>query len=196
MPKGKTIGFSVVRSEMSDCKLSEKSKLYDPYYLHHVELGDYSYISKNGNISYCQIGRYCSIGSNFVCGLGIHPAHGVSTSPMFYSTNCQNGYTVCNENKIVEHRNVVIGNDVWIGANVTVLDGVEIGDGAIIGAGAVVTKDIPPYGIAVGVPAKVIRYRFDEDTREGLLSRKWWLNENDQELVERYFFDVDKFLKQ
>jgi serine acetyltransferase len=84
---------------------------------------------------------------------------------------------------------------VFIGANVTVLDGVKIADGAIIGAGAVVTKDIPPYAIAVGIPAKVIKYRFDKDIIEGLLKKKWWnLSSDKLNLVEKHFFDLSGFL--
>jgi len=71
-------------------------------------------------------------------------------------------------------KKVEIGNDVWIGCNVVVMPGVKIGDGAIVGSSAVVTKDIPPFAIAVGVPAHVIRYRFEEDMIERLLSIKWW----------------------
>ena len=84
---------------------------------------------------------------------------------------------------------------MFIGANVTVLDGVTIGDGAVIGAGAVVSKDIPPYAVAVGCPIKIIKYRFDEDTRNRLIELKWW-NWNYDRLkdVEKYFFDVDTFL--
>ena len=67
-----------------------------------------------------------------------------------------------------------VGNDVWIGQNVTVLPGVHIGDGAIIGANAVVSKDVPPYAVAVGNPAVVKKYRFDEETIELLLQLKWW----------------------
>ena len=74
---------------------------------------------------------------------------------MFYSTAKQNGVSLCSESKVQEFLPTTIGNDVFIGANVTVLDGVKIGDGAVIGAGAVVTKDVPPYGIAVGVPVIV-----------------------------------------
>lgn len=195
IPKGKTTGYSLIRSERSNTMMGKHSVVYPPFFLHDVSIGDYSYIARNSSVTNCVIGKFSSIGPNFCCGLGLHPVHGVSTSPMFYSVDCQNGITLCKENKAEEYRHTVIGNDVFIGANVTVLDGVHIGDGAVIGAGAVVTKDIPPYSIAVGVPASVKRYRFDEATIEKLLRRKWW-DGDEQELdeVARNWADVDAFI--
>lgn len=197
VPEGKTVGYSLVRSEKANTNLGRFTKVYPPYFLHDGQLGDYSYIAKNCNISHCSIGKFCSIGPNFCCGLGIHPTNGISTAPMFYSDAKQNGMTLCEENKIDETKQTVIGNDVFIGANVTVLDGVRIADGAVIGAGAVVTDDIPPYAIAVGVPAKVVKYRFDEDTINALLEKQWW-NGTEEELkqVERNYWDVEAFLKE
>lgn len=195
IPKGKTTGFSLVKSERCDTIMGKHSMAYPPYYLHSVLLGDYSYIARNASISNCEIGKFCSIGPNFCCGLGLHPIHGVSTAPMFYSNAQQNGCSLCQENKAKEFRNTVIGNDVFIGANVTVLDGIRIGDGAVIGAGAVVTKDIPPYSVAVGIPASVKYYRFDDVTIEKLLQRRWWNGgEHELEAVARYWDDVNSFL--
>ena len=193
----KTTGYSLVRSEKANTELGKHTNVLAPFFLHRVRLGDYSYISKNANVSDCVIGKFCSIGPNFCCGLGIHPTNGISTAPMFYSTAKQNGITLCKENKIEEAKQTFIGNDVFIGANVTLLDGVRIGDGAAIGAGAVVVDDIPPYAVAVGVPAKVVKYRFDEKTIEALLEKQWW-NGTECELqkVERYFWDVESFIKE
>lgn len=196
IPEDKVTGYSLLRSEKADAKLGVNTKVYPPYFLHDIQLGDYSYVAKNCNISHCSIGKFCSIGPNFCCGLGIHPTQGVSTAPMFYSTAKQNGMTLCKENKIEEVKQTVIGNDVFIGANVTVLDGVHIADGAVIGAGAVVVDDIPPYAIAVGVPAKVVKYRFDDATINALLEKQWWNRpEEDLQFVEKYFWDVETFLK-
>jgi len=197
IPKGKSIGYSLVRSEMANTDFGRFTKVSSPCFLHDVQLDDYSYIAKNCSISHCSIGKFCSIGPNFCCGLGIHPTSGISTAPMFYSMARQNGTTLCAENKIAEVKQTDIGNDVFIGANVTVLDGVKIADGAVIGAGAVVKDDIPAYAIAVGVPAKVVRYRFDEDTINALLKKQWW-NGTEKELkeVERNFWDVKSFLRE
>ena len=197
IPKGKTVGYSLVRSEKANVVLGNNTKVYPPFFMHGVRLGEYSYIAKNCMIRHCEIGKFCSIGPNFCCGLGIHPTDGISTAPMFYSTAKQNGMTLCGENKVKESKQTVIGNDVFIGANVTVLDGVRISDGAVIGAGAVVVDDIPPYAIAVGVPAKVVKYRFDEPTVKALLEKQWW-NGSEEELqqVERNFWDVETFLNE
>jgi acetyltransferase-like isoleucine patch superfamily enzyme len=197
IPNGKTTGYSLVRSERSNTVLCTNTKVYVPFFLHNVELGDYSYIAKNSTINNCKIGKFCSIGPNFCCGLGIHPTNGLSTAPMFYSTAKQNGISLCEDNKIEESKRTTIGNDVFIGANVTILDGVTIADGAVIGAGAVVTKDIPPYAVAVGVPAKVVKYRFDEDTIKTLLEQQWWNGtEEDLQIVERNFWNVEAFLRE
>lgn len=179
------------------CSISKKSKIYSPYHLRRCNVGDYTYIAVNSRISVTDIGKFCSIGPNFVCGWGLHPTDTVSTAPMFYSTQKQNGTTLSKENKIKERKRIHIGNDVFIGVNVTVLDGVTIGDGAIIGAGAVVSKDIPPYAIAVGCPIKILRYRFSEEQRAKLQRLKWWdWNMDNLQLVEKHFFDVDKFLEE
>ena len=164
IPKGKVTGYSLVCSEKANVVFGQHTNVQAPFFLHSVKLGDYSYIAKNSSVSNCIIGKFCSIGPNFCCGLGVHPTNGISTAPMFYSPAKQNGMTLCKESKIEESKKTIIGNDVFIGANVTVLDGVKISDGAVIGAGAVVVKDIPAYAIAVGVPAKVAKYRFDEST--------------------------------
>lgn len=196
IPIGKTVGYSLIRSEKPNTILGNSTRVVAPFFLQDVQVGDYSYIAKNCNVSHCVIGKFCSIGPNFCCGLGIHPTNGISTAPMFYSTARQNGMTLSKVNKVKESKQTVIGNDVFIGANVTVLDGVHVSDGAVIGAGAVVTRDIPPYAIAVGVPAKVVKYRFDEATIKKMLEKQWW-NGNDDVLdqVERNFWDVNSFLK-
>lgn len=183
-------------SWIDDSVISDKSKLYPLFHISNSKIGDYTYIAQNSIISMTHIGKFCSIGPNLVCGWGIHPTNGISTSPMFYSTMKQNGKTLSAVDKIEEKKTITIGNDVFIGANVTILDGVTIGDGAVIGAGAVVSKDIPPYAIAVGCPIKVIRYRFEEGQIEALKRIEWWdFPEEKLKNVEKYFFDVETFLE-
>ncbi|WP_298343647.1 DapH/DapD/GlmU-related protein [uncultured Algibacter sp.] len=176
--------------------LGKKTKVYPSSRLSNSIIGNYTYISENSVINNAVIGKFCSIGANFMAGRGVHPTTGISTHPMFYSTAKQNGMTLSSDNKIEEFKPITIGNDVFIGMNVTVLDGVTIADGAIIGAGAVVSKDIPPYAIAVGNPIEIIKYRFEDVTIEKLLDIKWWnYNSDDLHLVEKYFFQVEDFLQ-
>ena len=185
IPLDKTTGFSLLRSERSNCTLGKKASAVAPYYMHNVQLGDYSYFAKNAQVANTTIGKFCSIGPNFCCGLGIHPTDGISTHPMFY------------RGEIEEHGQVTIGNDVFIGANVTILDGVTIGDGAVIGAGAVVSKDILPYAIAVGCPIEIKRYRMTDMQIEAMQRIQWWNWE--EEKVKRYaklFNQPEVFLNQ
>ena len=192
----KNTSFNSIRSYSSNSLVNNLAKLYPPFGLYDSSINKYTYISANSNISNASIGKFCSIGPNFLCGWGIHPTNGISTSPMFYSTKKQNGTTLSGEDKVEERKPIKIGNDVFIGANVTVLDGITIGDGAVIGAGAVVSKDIPPYAVAVGCPVQVIKYRFDEPAIESLLNIKWWEFEDEKLVdVEKMFFQVDEFIQ-
>jgi carbonic anhydrase/acetyltransferase-like protein (isoleucine patch superfamily) len=107
-------------------------------------------------------------------GLGKHPTKLLSTHPAFYSLHNASGITFVSENKFAEHSQVVIGNDVWMGAGSLILGGINIGDGAVIAAGAIVTRDVEPYSVVGGIPAKLIRYRFPENIIEELMEWKWW----------------------
>ena len=192
--KGRSTGYYLARVTMENCTLGNKTRIDYPYDLRELKIGDYTYISINSTISYSEIGKFCSIGPNFFCGWGIHPTNGISTSPLFYSTKIP--YSFCKENKFVDRQKITIGNDVFIGANVTVLDGITIGDGAVIGAGTVVSKDIPPYAVAVGSPVQILRYRFEEETIQKLLGLKWWdLNNEQFNCVEEYLFETETFIE-
>ena len=194
--KEKDVDLSLLRSNRNWVDQKRRIFVYGPYSINEAHIGDYSYIAYNSNISNTTIGKFCSIGPNFLCGWGIHPLNGISTAPMFYSTRKQNGITLSKVDKIEERKQIVIGNDVFIGANVTVLDGVTIGDGAVIGAGAVVSKDIPPYAVAVGCPIKIIKYRFDVEKIEALKRIKWCEFDEDRlKEVEQLFFDVNGFIE-
>ena len=184
-----------IRNNSQNNSISSNSRVYGPYHISDSKIDDYTYISMNSFISKANIGKFCSIGPNFLCGWGIHPVNAISTNPMFYSTAKQNGISLTQKNKIEERKEINIGNDVFIGANVTVLDGVTIGHGAVIGAGAVVNKDIPPYAIAVGCPIKIVKYRFDEETINRLVKLNWWdWSIEKLKKVEKSLFDVEGFL--
>lgn len=187
--------FYLFADSSINVSLGKNVALYGPYHISDSVIGDYSYIAMNPYMSKTTIGKFCSIGPNLICGWGIHPTDSISSHPMFFSTLKQNGMTLSDQDKLEERKPISIGNDVFIGANVTILDGVTIGDGAVIGAGAVVSKDIPPYAVAVGCPIKVIRYRFDEETRRKLHEIKWWdFDEEHLQDVERMIFDVGGFI--
>lgn len=147
-------------------------------------MGDGSYVAAGSRVANTDVGRYCSIGPRvLVGGLGSHPTHLLSTHPLFYAERFSTVRGNAGRPDIAEHARTSVGNDVWIGAGAIVLDGVMIGDGAVIAAGAVVVQDVEPYAIVGGVPAKVIRHRFDSETRAALLRIKWW--DNDPATVRR-----------
>jgi len=186
----------LLTKNISNSVISEKANISSPAQIGSSQVGDYTYIAGQCTITLTKIGKFCSIGPNLVSGFGIHPTNGLSTSPAFYSLAKQCGVTFSKTNKITENLPINIGNDVFIGMNVTILDGVNIGDGAIIGAGAVVSKDIPPYAIAVGSPIRIIKYRFDQPEIDELLKIKWWdFSEDKLQDVEQYFFDPQAFIK-
>lgn len=133
-------------------------------------IGSYTYIGRHGHITKSQIGRYCSIANNVSIGQGEHLLDRVSTSAMFYDTPWE----------ILTQSECVIESDVWIGVDAVVLRGVRVGTGAVVAANAVVTKDVPPYAIVAGVPARVIRYRMDERSRAAVSASQWWEKESEE----------------
>ena len=150
-----------------------------------VDIGLYTYGScfeEGFNIGgKVKIGRYCSFAGNVKYFGGNHPMHYVSMSPFFYNKKW-GGFDV----KDIERKTLTIGNDVWVGYNVIITNKCQnIGNGAVIGAGSVVTKDVPPYSIVAGNPAKIIRYRFDEDTIKMIENSKYWELEP-QEIMKYY----------
>ena len=137
------------------------------------KIGKYSYIGNNSFVSDTDIGNFTSISTDCYIGGTSHPTDWVSTSPVFHKWENIMKKNFARHEFAIFHR-TVIGNDVWIGYRVIIPVNVTIGDGAIIAAGAVVTKDVPPYAVVGGVPAKIIKYRFPQDVIDKLLELRYW----------------------
>lgn len=157
-----------------DVSIAEHSFIGKRCIINNSSIGMYSYVSFNSIVQNTSIGNYCSIANDVFCGLGRHPLDRFSTSPVFYRFKNLLGESVAIDDDFKNYLPVTIGNDVWVGARAVILDGVSVGNGAVIAAGAVVTKDVPPYAIVGGVPAKLIRYRFSEEKISSLLHSQWW----------------------
>ena len=167
-------------------------------------VGAFTYFYSGLAVRCASIGRYCSIAGGVRIGDHEHPTDWLSTSPFQYNpdrfgfSDAADDYNVLTEHED-EHSfrkgGPTIGNDVWIGSRVTILRGITIGHGAVVASAAVVTKDVPPYAIVGGVPAKVIRYRFDEDQIAQLLDLEWWRFSPNQ-LAGISYDDVDVSIKE
>jgi phosphonate metabolism protein (transferase hexapeptide repeat family) len=153
------------------------------------EFGEYSYTAGDVSIIYSDVGKFCSIASHVRLNPGNHPMERVTQHHLTYRRQ-QYGFGPDDEAFFDWRRDhkVTVGHDVWIGHGAVVLPGVSVGTGAVIGAGAVVTKDVAPYTIVVGVPAKPLRLRFPEDVVEKLQRIAWW--DWPRELLEQRFEDL------
>ena len=167
-------------------------------------IGRYSYVGNDTDVECADIGQFCSISDHCRIGMGGHTLSHISSCPLFTQkiNGCQEQW-IENDIHAVEEKRAVLGNDVWVGSHVLINGGVTVGHGAVVGAGAVVVKDVPPYAIVGGVPAKVIRYRFSTEVIEKLLELQWW-NLPDETLKEHIRFfqkedfslnDIEDFIK-
>ncbi len=159
------------RSFLVNTKLGKKVLICGGIYINDCTIGDYTYISGNsfgGIVSgfhHTRIGKYCSIGNHIETLTESSHNYRKKMQYPFYSMPNSPKYNPQKAKTEIVIRPIVIGNDVWIGTNVTILGGVNIGDGAVIGAGSIVTKDVKPYTIVAGNPAKYLKNRFDDKIR-------------------------------
>ena len=157
-----------------DSQIGKYSHLFANCIVNHSSIGSYTYIGRDSLIQNTKIGNYCSISHEVICGLGRHPLDLFSTSPVFYRKNNPLYFQVVDKDmKFEEYLPVNIGHDVWIGTRAIIMDGVTVGNGAVIAAGAVVTKDVPPYTVVGGVPAKIIKFRSERNSI-AKQEKMWW----------------------
>jgi len=198
--------ISKIYSKLNNTKFEKNVKIGKLTKIIRSSVGRMTYIGDKCFLINTRVGRFCSIASNVRVVFGEHPTRDfVSSSPVFYKPGNIFRLKWVNREKFLEFkytdqmtsRMIDIGNDVWIGFGSMLLNGIKVGDGAVIAAGSVVTKDVPPYAIIGGNPAKVIRFRFDQLQIDKLLQIKWW--DKDLTIIRHYsdYFDnVDSLLSE
>jgi len=191
----KIIKKYLLLSSINNSDIHKSSRICAACNVQDTILGRYSYIGSYCTVVNTKIGSFCSIADNCIIGGASHPLNWVSTSPIFYDGHNVMGVNLTN-NKYTKFKETIIGNDVWIGSNSLIKGGVTIANGAVIAMGSIVTKDVDPYAIVAGNPAKLIRLRFDENTVSKLLSSKWWdLSDYHLRMSANTFTDVYSFIE-
>ena len=183
-------------ASLEDCQIEAPARFCSGVKIDAGSIGAFSFFNQNCTLRYIQsIGRFCLFAPEVLSGGAVHPVSSVSTHLLFQ--NMDNGWNqdfhtfledsgylkdlvrYQKEHEFLKKTRICIGNDVWVGSRAILMRGIHIGDGAVIGAGAVVTKDVPPYAIVGGIPAKIVAYRYDSETIKFLLHIKWWNNSKD-----------------
>lgn len=162
-------GKSIVSSNVD-----KTAKVYSGCSIVKSNIGKYSYIGYDCEIINCEVGAFCSVASNVYIGGAEHPIDWVSTSPVFQNVKHSGPVKRFARLALPKSKTTYVGNDVWIGHGAVIKAGVKIGHGAVVAAGAVVTKDIEPYSVVGGCPAKLIKKRFSADIIQELLETSWW----------------------
>lgn len=178
-------------TKMDFSKIDEYVRIDRFNHIYYTNIGRRSYTGQNTVIMHTNIGAFCSIAWGVTIGPANHSYDRISTHSFLY--NNVDGIRPENEEAAYDRfsEKCELGNDVWIGAGAIILRNVVIGDGAIVASGAVVTKDIPPYAIVAGVPAKVIKYRFSDEIIQKLIEMQWW-NQKDNFIRDNYKFFSEK----
>jgi phosphonate metabolism protein (transferase hexapeptide repeat family) len=169
-------------SVLRDCQLGQFTDVAERVLMANTVLGDYSYIERHSEIIYAEIGKFCAIASDVRINALNHPMQRISQHKITYRPNEYFLYAKVDKEFREQRKEakVEIGHDVWIGHGAIILPGIKIGHGAVIAAGAVVTKNVEPYAIAAGIPAKRIKWRFKKSIRTRIIKLEWWNWEHDQ----------------
>jgi acetyltransferase-like isoleucine patch superfamily enzyme len=160
-------------SAIRNSSIHKTSKIESGSSVVNTIMGKHSFCGYNCEIMNAKIGSFCSIANGVIIGGGMHPVDWVSMSPVFYEgrDSVKAKFSLYKREAVKE---TLIGHDVWIGQNSLIKQGVKVGNGAVVGMGSVVTKDVEPYTIVAGVPAKEIKKRFNKKTIDDLLKSEWW----------------------
>jgi acetyltransferase-like isoleucine patch superfamily enzyme len=167
-------GMFDLTSQIVDCDFEKYVVVFENTKLCNSRIDSYTYIQKNSTVFNAEIGKFCSIASGVSIAPGMHDLTKVTTHPSFYFNTDALPKIFVTEDKLELYKRVHIGHDVWIGEKVVIIDGIKIGNGAVIASGAIVVKDVEPYSVVGGVPARHLKYRFDDETIALFEKSEWW----------------------